>query len=511
MDLDRGGGDGVSDDHPHVRDKVSSGSSLRSQVLSRLSDPTIVRPVETLECDIDDRNQAANAFISLSRTDASSLSSYPWKYYPAFKHTGKSNDDSNKRNNSDGAEQPQRKRRRGDYIAPNYSYLDLRTFQNMSWANSQLQSGVEHAKRAHTLQDESSPIEAAMREYTMAEKCYRDGLDLVPSHPELLVALGALCANLRRDEEAIEILIRAVKITRSSTDNESKEGSDIDVHDSEDGDKDCYDKDGNDGKNKKQAEESQSSTGENARRYLAEIKRRMATKDEESRSSSRGSVTCHPFTPSKQPPPQSSIKTKGGEARVEQALKDALAERAFLSGGPIIRPGKDAQQSELSKYELIDEPLSKEEVQYAKIKSDGQEDHKRERKRRHKRRSHAKKRKKKKKKSYRYSSDGSDSRSDYSSSGDNCWRQKKRTVGKSKKRKRDKERRKEHKRRRRNDSSSDDSSISSSSSSLPSAGSRSRHDIDRDRKKENKRRRHNDEKDAKKSSSHRRETESSRK
>lgn len=80
---------------------------------------------------------------------------------------------------------------------PSFTYLDLRRQQNESWATSRLEEGVELAKSGKSKE---------------AEACYMEGLNLVPSHTELMVAYGALCANLGRTTEGIARLERALEL-----------------------------------------------------------------------------------------------------------------------------------------------------------------------------------------------------------------------------------------------------------------------------------------------------------
>mmetsp|Transcript_10971 Transcript_10971/g.16150 ORF Transcript_10971/g.16150 Transcript_10971/m.16150 type:complete len:294 (-) Transcript_10971:92-973(-) len=80
---------------------------------------------------------------------------------------------------------------------PTFTYLDLRRTQNSAWSMSRLQDGVQMAK--------SGRVEEA-------EACYKEGLELDPSHAQLLVAYGALAANLGRVNEGLAKLTRALEI-----------------------------------------------------------------------------------------------------------------------------------------------------------------------------------------------------------------------------------------------------------------------------------------------------------
>jgi tetratricopeptide (TPR) repeat protein len=80
---------------------------------------------------------------------------------------------------------------------PHFNYLDLRRHQNNSWATSRFLEGIALAK---------------MGKLTEAEACYHEGLDLVPNHAPMLVAYGALCANLGRTYEGIAKLEQALAL-----------------------------------------------------------------------------------------------------------------------------------------------------------------------------------------------------------------------------------------------------------------------------------------------------------
>lgn len=287
-----------------------------------------------------------------------------------------------------------RKRRRNDSV-PNYSYLDLRLSQNAAWGKSQLQRGVGHARKAQTIQDEMHSVtEASAREYKKAEQCYRDGLDLVPSHPELLVALGALCANLGgRDEEAADLLTRAVEVTSG----------------------DAMGKD--------------SSVGSNARKYLNEVMRRIGRGGGGSKGKEADQKLTHEQLGSTEMQQKVSSGKKGGEARAEKAYLDAMAEQAFLSGDTSKLKGVASRNSDSkggSKYELLAEPSSEDEKELYKMISNDREDDERYRRRRKKKkhrssrenrhgskkrssRKHKKSKRSKRKRRYSSSSSGSES------------------------------------------------------------------------------------------------------
>ena len=82
-------------------------------------------------------------------------------------------------------------------VYPSMSYLDLRRIQNTEWATDRLREGVRLAKEGKAAK---------------AEECYKEGIDLVPTHAQLFVAYGALCANLGRTREAIDKLEYALEL-----------------------------------------------------------------------------------------------------------------------------------------------------------------------------------------------------------------------------------------------------------------------------------------------------------
>lgn len=85
-------------------------------------------------------------------------------------------------------------------VYPPVDYLELRRIQNKEWATDRLREGIRLAKEHKSAQ---------------AEECYKQGLDLVPTHAELFVAYGALCHNLGRTQEAIDKLQHALELDPS--------------------------------------------------------------------------------------------------------------------------------------------------------------------------------------------------------------------------------------------------------------------------------------------------------
>lgn len=92
---------------------------------------------------------------------------------------------------------------------PNFNYLSLRHDQNLAWANERFTKGVSLAKQA--LQSTTIDTQAHMSLMKKAETCYKEGLDLIPHHPPLLCAYGALCANDGRFDMAKQLLRDAIR------------------------------------------------------------------------------------------------------------------------------------------------------------------------------------------------------------------------------------------------------------------------------------------------------------
>jgi tetratricopeptide (TPR) repeat protein len=84
--------------------------------------------------------------------------------------------------------------------APGYAsldYLTLRRRQNVSLAEKNLHQGVNLAKQEN---------------YEQAKELYEQGLEMVPNHVDLLVALGCLYANIGQRDRAAHHLQRALDI-----------------------------------------------------------------------------------------------------------------------------------------------------------------------------------------------------------------------------------------------------------------------------------------------------------
>uniref|UniRef100_A0A6U6EJ38 Uncharacterized protein n=1 Tax=Odontella aurita TaxID=265563 RepID=A0A6U6EJ38_9STRA len=281
--------------------------NLLPGILARLSDPTIVKSVEHHEPLVGESADEPKT-LHLSREEAWALPHVPWEFRPHPNGLGTKKDYGNSvphdergntTNDVRSASSP------GD--VPTYSYLDLRAAQNTAWATSRLHAGVKYAKI-------STP--ASQRK---AEVCYKEGLDLAPSHPELLVAYGALCANAGRLEEAKESLGRALQVTGGS------------------------------GK-----------AGENAKEYLEAVERKLlsATAANETSMAGHGQHSSSVGDRQHLGKVSRTTKTKRGlVSKTEYAMRDVLAERAFLSGEAVpTGTCDDAVAGEDQKYPLLEDP-----------------------------------------------------------------------------------------------------------------------------------------------------------
>jgi tetratricopeptide (TPR) repeat protein len=89
---------------------------------------------------------------------------------------------------------------------PPWNFLDLRQTQNTQWAMNQLTEGIRLAKAGCAKE---------------AEACYKNGLDMDPGNADILVAYGALCANLGRMTEGITKLEKATQVDPQSRNAQS--------------------------------------------------------------------------------------------------------------------------------------------------------------------------------------------------------------------------------------------------------------------------------------------------
>mmetsp|Transcript_8159 Transcript_8159/g.11758 ORF Transcript_8159/g.11758 Transcript_8159/m.11758 type:complete len:423 (+) Transcript_8159:99-1367(+) len=152
-------------------DEDASEEQMKS-LLERLYDPSTMRRAE------------AQMSIENSLVGLHSLTKTPWELSVTLDH---SVEESNTQSNETDVEEK---------AYPSWSYLDLRRMQNVNWATRRMEDGIKLAKESN---------------WRQAENCYKEGLDLVPTHAELWVAYGCLCANTGRVQEGIDKLERALR------------------------------------------------------------------------------------------------------------------------------------------------------------------------------------------------------------------------------------------------------------------------------------------------------------
>lgn len=184
---------------------------------------------------------------------------------------------------------------------PSWNYLTLRHKQNTTWAESQFELGVSLAKSALVVDDDPSSENRHRQQKELmqkAEECYKKGLDMIPHHSRILTAYGALCINDGRLELAQELLQRAIRYIQQE-EEEEQVGEKEEDHDD---DKDRL------------------GTLNDAKTYLAVVESKLHAKNTrqlllDRSTSNGGGKQCVEFS-----------------NKAQQAMKDVLAERAFVSG-----------------------------------------------------------------------------------------------------------------------------------------------------------------------------------
>lgn len=184
---------------------------------------------------------------------------------------------------------------------PSWNYLTLRHKQNTTWAESQFELGVSLAKSALVVDDDPSSENRHQQQKELmqkAEECYKKGLDMIPHHSRILTAYGALCINDGRLELAQELLQRAIRYIQQE-EEEEQVGEKEEDHDD---DKDRL------------------GTLNDAKTYLAVVESKLHAKNTrqlllDRSTSNGGGKQCVEFS-----------------NKAQQAMKDVLAERAFVSG-----------------------------------------------------------------------------------------------------------------------------------------------------------------------------------
>jgi hypothetical protein len=167
-------------------------------------------------------------------------------------------------------------------LAGKRNYLTLRHEQNSAWAQLQFIKGIGYAKAALNPSCEQTSTRALVNK---AEVCYKEGLEMIPHHPRLLTAYGALCINDGRLEMARDLLIKSIALLQKDNSDEENE---VD-----------------------------SDTLKDANTYLNVVDSKLHAKARMISQAKKGQVQL--------------------SNKAEQAMNDALAERAFSMGNDVTK------------------------------------------------------------------------------------------------------------------------------------------------------------------------------
>mmetsp|Transcript_5240 Transcript_5240/g.9205 ORF Transcript_5240/g.9205 Transcript_5240/m.9205 type:complete len:436 (-) Transcript_5240:1035-2342(-) len=249
----------------------------KQEFLELLRDPSVLGSVEQRvhagndDDKVENKSSCHDAPL-VTPLQASALSNIPWELYSRRTAC------LGRKGPNDDSEKVKHGESSKDYQQracserPPYSHLDLRIRQNTQWATQRLERGIMYMHSALS----PPPLQVAQRwkdaQYEKAARCYQDGLDLCPNYVELLVAKGALEANRSCYDKSISLLRNAIRI-----------------------DPNCS----------------------NANSYLEAVlekKQRHNQKQRDQGSNINGALM---------------------KLRADQAMQDAIAERAFLTGGAV--------------------------------------------------------------------------------------------------------------------------------------------------------------------------------
>ncbi len=272
---------------------------------------------------------------------------------------------------------------------PPWNYLTLRHAQNTSWAQSQFDRGVSYAKAALHQSCENS-----MALIKKAEVCYKEGLEMIPHHIQILTAYGALCINDGRLEMARDLLDKAIQYATQRDMNDAL-AADANIVLNHEG---IGKSSGGKGENKAS---SMNQTLEDAKTYLSVVEGKLRGREQMEQAS----------------------KKKGQHMalsnKAEQAMNDALAERAFSVGDDPKKVSVSGAKSH-GNYELLSssEDNEQEEDNESLHKRKKKDSHRKKKRRRreskHRRRRDRSESRRRRKKRQRYDS----SSSDHESGGD---------------------------------------------------------------------------------------------
>jgi hypothetical protein len=273
---------------------------------------------------------------------------------------------------------------------PPWNYLTLRHAQNTSWAQSQFDRGVSYAKAALHQSCENS-----MALIKKAEVCYKEGLEMVPHHIQILTAYGALCINDGRLEMARDLLDKAIQYATQRDMNDAL-AADANIVLNHEG---IGKSSGGRGKGENKAS-STNRTLEDAKTYLSVVEGKLRGREQMEQAS----------------------KKKGQHMalsnKAEQAMNDALAERAFSVGDDPKKVSVSGAKSH-GNYELLslsedNEQEDNESLHKRKKKDSHRKKKRRRRESKHRRRRDRSESSRRRKKRQRYDS----SSSDHESGGD---------------------------------------------------------------------------------------------
>ena len=190
--------------------------------------------------------------------------------------------------------------------------------QNTSWATAQFDRGISYAKAALNQSSENS--HALVKK---AEACYKEGLEMIPCHVQILTAYGALCINDGRLEMARDLLGKAIRCG-----NEEDQAAD-------------------DALLMKTSGTDKDRTIEDAKTYLSVVESKIrAQKKIESASKKGQGVTL--------------------SNKAAQAMNDALAEKIFTEGD-VSKVVSGAASKANDKYQLLSSSSGEEDDEESSV------------------------------------------------------------------------------------------------------------------------------------------------
>ena len=342
---------------------------MRQDLINKLADPSLVLRYESLDHIHGSKSEQTNGEIDL-RLNASE----------AMELTQMTN---NANGNGDGNGTIQKLSSSPspspspvvsyEYEYPScWNYLTLRHEQNSSWAQAQFDKGVSYAKAAlHLdLSAENSNIHVNSNSNSnsnghvlmrKAEVCYKEGLEMIPQHVQILTAFGALCINDGRLEMARDLLEKAIRCGQEEEEQAVNDDSSFGMSHT----RTCTGTDG---------------TLEDAKTYLSVVESKLHAREKMELASKKGQ--------------RLALSNKA-----EQAMNDALAERAFTEGeDPKLLSGSTKTND---KYQLLSSSADDDEAEDDESSSE---------ERRRKRRSNRKRKRRKRESKHRRRRDRSESR-----------------------------------------------------------------------------------------------------